>query len=166
MSSLLFPATLKPIVSKGYGQSRGENVWRSAVQAGLPRQGRDTYYQAVPISVVLVVSPLGRQAFWSFITQVDGGASSFQMDHDTGNGIEPHQVMITSNISETTQNGCYWVISFTATAERTSIQEDNALTETLPPLYGMYGDGLTAFLKRYTTRVTTFPFINDLPDPS
>lgn len=165
MSDLVFPATLRPIVSKGYGQERGRNIIRTEVQQGMPRQTRDTYYDTVPINVALVVSKLGRQAFWAFITQIDGGASSFIMNHDTGNGIEPHNVVITSNISETTQNGCYWAITFTATAERTSIQEENELTDALPPLFGAYGDELLKVFAAITTRVTTYPFINQLPEP-
>lgn len=166
MSNLVFPASLKPIVSRGYGQTRGSNIWRSDVLGGLPRQSRDTYYEPVPISVTLVVSVRGRQAFWSFIASVDGGASSFQMDHDTGNGIEPHNVLITSNIQETTQTGEFWVITFTATAERTSIQDKTDFSEALWPLYGEYGDGLPAFLDAFAQHVTTYPFINQLPDPS
>ena len=166
MSSLIFPATLKPIVSKNYGQTRGSNIWRSEVHGGQVRQGRDTYYEPVPISVTLVVSKLGRQAFWNFIRQIDGGASSFQMDHDTGNGIEPHNVLITSTISESTSTGTYWTIQFTATAERTSIQEDSEFGDVIVDLFSAYGDGLNAFIDYYAQYVTTPQFINNLPDAS
>ena len=162
MSDKIFPASLKPIVSKSYGQTRGGNIWRSQVQGGLPRQGRDVYYDAAPISVTLVVSALGRQAFWMFITSISGGADSFQMNHDTGNGIEPHNVLITSNITEQTQDGINWVISFTATAERTSVQEESDLSEALPPLYGEYGDGLINFLDQYAIYCSTPNFVNPL----
>jgi hypothetical protein len=166
MSSLVFPATLKPIVSKGYGQQRGNNISRTSVMGGMPRQSRDTYFDTVPISVTLVVGALGRQAFWSFITKIDGGASSFQMDHDTGLGIQPHQVLITSTISDTTQDGINWVISFTATAERTAIQESDCVTQNLPDLFGCYGDELGKFLKEYAKYCSSFPFVNSLPEPS
>ena len=166
MSNKVFPASLKPIISKGYGQTRGSNIWRSDVLGGLPRQGRDTYYEPVPISVTLVVSALGRRAFWAFIASIDGGASSFQMNHDTGNGIEPHNVLITSTIQETTQTGVYWNITFTATAERTSVQDSTEFSEALWPLYGEYGDGLPAFLDLYAQYCTTPMFINSLPDAS
>ena len=166
MSDLKFPATLKPIVSKNYGQTRGSNIWRSEVQGGLPRQGRDTYYEPVPINVTLVVSKLGRQAFWNFIRQIDGGASSFQMNNDTGNGIEPHNVLITSTISESTSTGIYWTIQFTATAERTSIQEDSVLGDAIVDLFAAYGDGLNAFIDYYAQYVTTPQFINNLPEAS
>lgn len=151
--------SLRPIVSKGYSQTRGSNIWRTEVQGGLPRQGRDTYFEPVPISVTLVVSSLGRQAFYSFLNNIDGGASSFIMPHDTGMGIEDHQVLITSTISDSTDDGKNWVISFTATAERTAIQEDTCLTKNLPDLFGCYGDCLGGFLKAYGTAQSTFPRI-------
>lgn len=151
--------SLRPIVSKGYSQTRGSNIWRTEVQGGVPRQGRDTYFEPVPISVTLVVSSLGRQAFYSFLNNIDGGASSFIMPHDTGLGIEDHQVLITSDISDSTDDGKNWVITFTATAERTAIQEDTCLTKNLPDLYGCYGDCLGSFLKIYANYETTFPRI-------
>lgn len=151
--------SLRPIVSKGYSQTRGSNIWRTEVQGGVPRQGRDTYFEPVPISVTLVVSSLGRQAFYSFLNNIDGGASSFIMPHDTGLGIEDHQVLITSDISDSTDDGKNWVITFTATAERTAIQEDTCLTKNLPDLFGCYGDCLGSFLKIYANYETTFPRI-------
>ncbi|QEG06975.1 hypothetical protein CPT_Snoke_029 [Escherichia phage Snoke] len=159
MSDLRFPMSLRPIVSKGYSQTRGSNIWRTEVQGGVPRQGRDTYFEPVPISVTLVVSSLGRQAFYSFLNNIDGGASSFIMPHDTGLGLEDHQVLITSDISDSTDDGKNWVITFTATAERTAIQEDTCLTKNLPDLYGCYGDCLGSFLKIYANYETTFPRI-------
>lgn len=162
MSELKFPASLRPIVSKGYGQTRGGNISRTNVQGGMPRQSRDTYYDSVPINVTLVTSKLGRQAFWKFIGKIDNGASSFQMNHDTGMGIEPHNVLITSTISDTTQDGRNWIIQFTATAERTSVQEYDCLTENLPDLYGCYGDGLNCFLGAYEQYCTSYPFVNGI----
>lgn len=159
MSSLRFPASLKPIVSKSYSQTRGSNIWRVDVQGGLPRQGRDTYFEPVPISVTLVVSNLGRQVFYSFLNNIHGGADSFIMPHDTGVGIEDHQVLITSTISDSTDDGKNWVLSFTATAERTAIQEDTCLTQNLPDLYGCYGDCLGGFLKAYGVAQSTSPRI-------
>lgn len=161
MGSLRFPASLRPIVSKGYSQTRGNNIWRTDVQGGLPRQGRDTYFEPVPISITLVVSNLGRQAFYSFLAQINGGADSFIMVNDTGYGLADHQVMITSAISDSTEDGKNWVISFTATAERTAIQEENCLTENLPDLFGCYGDCLPVFLAEYSYAQMYFPRIWD-----
>lgn len=161
MGDLYFPASLKPIVNKGYSQTRGSNVWRSQVQGGLPRQGRDTYFEAVPFSVTLVVSNLGRQVFLSFLNNIHAGADSFNMTLDSGLGLQNHQVMITSTISDSTDDGKNWTITFTVTAERTAIQEDTCLTANLPDLYGCYGDCLGGFLVAYGAAQTTFPRIWD-----
>lgn len=161
MSDLFFPASLKPIVSKGYSATRGSNIFRNEVTGGLPRQGRDVYFEAVPFSVTLVTSGLGRQAFLSFLNNIHGGADSFNMYLDSGLGIAVHQVMITSTINESTDDGKNWTISFTVTAERTAIQEDTCLTANLPDLFGCYGDQLGCFLKAYGVAQTTFPRIWD-----
>lgn len=161
MSDLRFPENLRPIVSSGYAQQRGSNVWRVDVQGGAPRQGLDTYFEPVPISVTLIVSKLGRQAFWAFYHKIHQGADSFIMKHDTGNGIEDHLVWITSTVSDSTDDGVNWTITFTATAERTSVQEGSCLWEALPDLYGCYGDRLACFLKAYGEAQSTFPRIWD-----
>lgn len=161
MSDIFFPASLKPIVSKGYSYSRGSNIYRNTVQGGLPRQGRDTYFEPVPIQVNLVTSALGNQVFQLFLNNIHGGADSFNMTLDSGLGLQVHQVMITSDISVNSDDGINWNIGFTATAERTAIQEDTCLTANLPDLYGCYGDGLNKFLEAYGIAQSTFPRIWD-----
>lgn len=159
MSDLYFPSSLKPILNKGYSSTTGSNVFRTSVTGGLPRQGRDIYFEAVPFNVTLLTSSLGRQAFLSFKNNIHGGADSFNMYLDSGLGIAVHQVMITSTINESTDDGKNWTISFTVTAERTAIQEDTCLTANLPDLFGCYGDCLASFLKTYGVYQTTFPRI-------
>lgn len=163
MSNYRFPATLKPIVSKGYSYTRGSNIFRSQVTGGLPRQGRDTYFEPVPFSVTLVTSSLGNQTFQSFLTKISGGADSFVMALDSGLGVKDHQCLITSEVNISTDDGQNWNIAFTIMAERTDIQEETCLTMNLPDLYGCYGDGLNCFLAAYATAQTTFPRIWD-PD--
>ena len=161
MSDLYFPRSLKPIVSKGYSMTRRNNVWSVDLAGGGVRQGRDTYYDVFPISVTLITSAMGRQAFLSFLEKVDGGASSFWMAHDFGMGIEDYQVTITSTIAESTEDGINWTITFTATAEKSPFQdlENQCLINNLPDLYGCYGDCLGSFLKIYANYETTFPRI-------
>ena len=159
MSNHVFPASLKPIVSKGYSYQRGGNVYRSEVTGGLPRQGRDTYFDTVPFTVTLVTSALGNQTFQLFLNQISGGADSFVMALDSGLGVKDHQCQINSTINIDTSDGINWTISFSLLAERTDIQEDVCLTANLPDLFGCYGDGLNCFLAAYATAQTTFPRI-------
>lgn len=141
--------------------TRRNNVWSVDLAGGGVRQGRDTYYDVFPISVTLITSAMGRQAFLSFLEKVDGGASSFWMAHDFGMGIEDYQVTITSTVAESTEDGINWVITFTATAEKSPFQdlENQCLINNLPDLYGCYGDCLGSFLKIYANYETTFPRI-------
>lgn len=157
MSNYRFPASLKPITTKGYSYQRGGNVYRSEVTGGLPRQGRDTYFDTVPFTVTLVTSALGNQAFQSFLNQISGGADSFVMALDSGLGVKDHQCQINSDINIDTSDGINWTISFSLLAERTDIQEETCLTANLPDLFGCYGDGLNCFLAAYATAQTTFP---------
>ena len=161
MGDLYFPRSLKPVVSKGYSMTRRNNVWSVDLAGGGVRQGRDTYYDVFPISVTLITSAMGRQAFLSFLEKVDGGASSFWMAHDFGMGIADYQVTITSTIAESTEDGINWTITFTATAEKSPFQdlENQCLINNLPDLYGCYGDCLGSFLKIYANYETTFPRI-------
>lgn len=163
MSDLRFPSSLRPVVSKGYSMTRRNNVWSVDLAGGGVRQGRDTYYDVFPVSVTLITSAMGRQAFLSFLEKVDGGASSFWMAHDFGMGIEDYQVTITSTIAESTEDGINWTITFTATAEKSPFQDEanQCLVNNLPDLYGCYGDGLGCFLKAYGTAQSTFPRIWD-----
>lgn len=81
------------------------------------------------------------------------------MPLDSGLGIQDHQVMITSTINDSTDDGLNWTFTFTITAERTAIQEDTCLTANLPDLFGCYGDCLGGFIKTYGVYQTTFPRI-------
>lgn len=161
MGNLIFPASLKPIVNKGYSYQRGSNIWRAPVQGGLPRQGRDTYFEPVPFNIALVVSALGNQVFQSFLNNINAGADSFVMVLDSGYGMADHQVQINSTINIDSNDGKNWNITFSLLAERTAIQEDTCLTANLPDLFGCYGDCLGEFLKAYGIAQTTFPRIWD-----
>lgn len=161
MSNYRFPASLKPIVSKGYSYQRGGNVYRSEVAGGLPRQGRDTFFDTVPFTVTLVTSALGNQTFQLFLNKISGGADSFVMALDSGLGVKDHQCQINSAINIDTSDDINWTISFSLLAERTDIQEDVCLTANLPDLFGCYGDGLNCFLDAYATAQTTFPRVRE-----
>lgn len=161
MGDVKFPMTLKPVVNKGYSYQRGSNIWRSTTQGGVPRQGRDTYFEAVPFNIALVVSALGNQVFQSFLNNTHAGADSFVMVLDSGYGLANHQVQINSTINIDTNDGKNWAITFSVLAERTAIQEENCLTENLPDLFGCYGDNLNCFLRAYGVAQSTFPRIWD-----
>jgi hypothetical protein len=124
MGDIALPKSLKPIVSKGYGQTRGSNIVRNQPQGGVFRQAKRYGTEPVPFSVVLTVDEFGRQVFYDFYdASIDNGRNSFPMPLDSGNGAEEvHQCWISSDVSDQTQNGVYWDITFTIVAETTPTQ--------------------------------------------
>jgi len=158
MSDILFPKRLKPIVSKGYSCSRLSNITRVDVQNGAPRQARDSYFESVPYSInVLCRSVIARQAFWDFIAQIDGGASSFIMPIDSSMGPADHLCWITSAINESTSDNINWEIGFTVTAERTYDQEDPWQGQALAA-YDAFGDEAVSTINSLYSFVNNPPF--------
>lgn len=158
MSDIRFPSRLKPIVSMGYSSSRLSNITRVDVQNGAPRQGRDTYFEAVPYTVkILCRSVIARQAFWDFIAQIDGGAASFIMSLDSSMGPADHLCWITSAVSESTSDNINWEIGFTVTAERTYDQEDPWQGQALAA-YEAFGDDAVPFIDSFYSFVNNPPF--------
>ena len=160
MSDRKFPSNLKPIVNKGYSHKRGGNIARSQVQSGLPRQSQDRFYDSAPVNINLYCNCFERSIFYMFINSVSGGADSFGMMLDTGYGIEEHQVVITSEIGDSTQDGLNFAISFTATTEKVPMQDlPVCYTDTMLEFFECYGAGFPKFLNDYMTSLATFPFI-------
>ena len=158
MSDIRFPSRLKPIVSMGYSSSRLSNITRVDVQNGAPRQVRDTYFEAVPYTVkILCRSVIARQAFWDFIAQIDGGASSFIMQIDSSMGTADHLCWITSAISESTSDNINWEIGFTVTAERTYDQE-NPWQGLVLAAYEAFGDNAVQSIDSFYSFVNNPPF--------
>lgn len=161
MSDIRFPSQLKPIVNKGYSTTHGQNVWRTQLAGGAPRQARDTYYDTIPINVTLILTGWEVQAWEAFLVSTANGSVSFIMTHDLGRGLRDYLTWITSPISRTTQDGINWYISFTATVEALYDPCEEKMYETLLPLYQCYGGGLAAFLEAYGYAQSHHPRIWD-----
>ena len=153
MGSIALPKSLKPVVSKGYSQTRGSNVVRNQPKGGVFRQAKRYGTEPVPLPIVLTVDGFGRQVFYDFYdSSIDNGRNSFPMTLDSGNGLETHQCWISSNVSDSTQNGVYWDITFTVTAETTP-------TQSKP-----FGGDLAALANEYDTTRDLINVINGLGD--
>lgn len=160
MSDVRFPDNIKPIVNRTYGVTRGANIYRSSVQGGLDRQGRDYYFDTPTFSVVLVLSTLSRQFFYYWLNSIDGGANTFVMQLDSGQGLEDHQVQITSDLSDQTTDNINWAISFSIKAERAPVQEaDECLQASMLELYPCYGRELGAIIASMKDYVSTGKFV-------
>ena len=83
MSDIRLPEGIRPSVSKGYSMTLSNNVVRTGMQGGAPRQGLDTHYEAIPVNVTFILTGWQVQAFTAFLQAIDNGASSFIMTSDT-----------------------------------------------------------------------------------
>lgn len=159
MSDIRLPEGIRPSVSKGYSMTLSNNVVRTGMQGGAPRQGLDTHYEAIPVNVTFILTGWQVQAFTAFLQAIDNGASSFIMTHDVGHGLREYQTWITSTINRDTPDGINWYVSFTATIEAIYDQCEETLYQNLLPLYQCYGGGLSTLLKAYGVAQTTHPRI-------
>lgn len=159
MSNHRLPKGIRPSVSKGYSMTLGNNVYRSSVQGGTPRAGRDTYYDTIPVNITFILTGWQVQAFTAFLQAIDNGANSFIMTHDLGHGLRDYQTQITSTINRDTPDGINWYVSFTATVEAIYDECEETLYAHLQPLYECYGGGLSALLKQYVYDQTHSPRI-------
>lgn len=157
MSDHRLPKGIRPIVSKGYSMTLGNNVYRSSVGGGAPRQGMDQAYDTVPISITLICTGWQDQAMAAFLKAIDNGGKSFIMQHDLGHGLRDYQTWITSTINRNSNDGQNWYYAFTATCEALYDPCEDLLYETLAPMYECLGSELVPLLRQYAYDQSHFP---------
>lgn len=157
MGDVTFPSNIKPLLNKSYGLSRGSNVVASAV-GGIPRQGLDLTIEAVPFPLNFTLSDYKYQILTMFYdSKINHGTNSFNMQLDSGNGVEEHQCIITAGTFKATKpSHGTWYVSFTVMAESTSSQL--SLCSNLFDLNECYGHSLSTVLAGYA------PIISAMPD--
>ena len=142
MADVSFPSAIRPLTSKNYSTSRGGNVLASPVAGGLPRIGLDKSLEAPVFSLNFSLSNLQYQVLLNFYDLIlNHGANSFEMQLDSGNGLEPHQCNIvpgTWRVSKPVD--CVWYLACSVQAEVTSSQLETCTN--LFDLYTCYGDTL------------------------
>ena len=99
----------------------------------------------MPFSVAIVTDRVRKFAFsdW-YYGKINGGADKFNMNLDSGRGIEPHVCLIDpASINWDGSSDPRWIITFTVIAELTPIQlSDGSFFD----LYEEYGDDLDPLL--------------------
>ena len=155
-----FPASIKPVISQGYSFGMANNILEQPVSGGSSLLIRDTKYGFVDFNVTIVGSPLKMQVWNDFYYgKIDGGASKFSMQLDSGNGIEEHICQIVpSSVTQNFNNDPTRFISYTVRAEKTPFQ-DNPYGGALVDLFDIYGDDFPALLDRLAIYV-----LEDMPD--
>lgn len=119
-----FPSSLKPVISSGYSFSGQSSVIKSPASGGLPLQARDLKFGPVPFNIAINVNPTGLQVFQDFYADdIFSGSGRFNMDLDSGLGVESHVVQIEAgSLSIDGGSAPKWVISFVVLAESTPVQ--------------------------------------------
>ena len=159
MSEVSFPQHIKPLTNRNYSYSRGGNVTGTPVGGGLPRMGLDLTLESPVFSLNFLMSDLDKQNFdiW-YDSLINHGANSFNMQLDSGNGIEEHQCYITpKSLRFVRPAHGTWSVSFSVIAETTSSQLETACTN-LYDIYNCYGNQTRKILNAFS------PVIEAMPD--
>lgn len=157
MADVSWPSAIKPLTSKNYSTSRGGNVMSSAVDGGLPRFGLYKTLESPIFSLKFSLNNLQYQVLLSFYDAViNHGTNSFNMQLDSGNGIETHQCNIVPNTWAVSRpvDGT-WYLACSVIAETTSSQLSNDTS--LFDLYAVYGDSLTGVINGFQPWIDAMP---------
>jgi len=142
-----FPTLLKPVVSQGYSFGTAGNVLIQPVAGGLPLMILDYKTAMVAFDVSLILTPLRMQVWQDFYySNIASGSATFNMNLDSGNGIESHVCKINPDtVNHNSDNTEYYIVTFTVMAEKTPAQ-DEPFGGNLAALFDVYGDDLPEFL--------------------
>jgi len=124
-----FPASLKPSVTQGYSFDSPANILTQEVQGGAPLMMLDYARGPVPFNIGLVMTPSDLQTFQEFyVNEINNGAGVFDINLDSGRGIETHTVSInTDSLNIDGSRAPIWLVSFTVTSQATPIQLDTVV---------------------------------------
>jgi hypothetical protein len=157
MSDINFPSNIKPLTNRNYSFARGSNVVAAKV-GGLPRMGLDLTIEAVEFSLNFIMTDYQYQVFLMFYdSKINHGANSFNMNLDSGNGIEVHQCFIKPGTYRSVRpSHGTWSVSFTVIAEDTSSQLGDLCTN-LFDLNECYGNDLPCIITGLSEVVEAYP---------
>jgi hypothetical protein len=143
------PKGLKPVV-ENYGISAPDGVFQTDVAGGMPRVGLDYDRGVQQYRVTLILTDL-QMAVWTtfFHHTVKKGSIAFDMDLDSGYGIQTHTVtMVPGSYTATPSGGrSIWTVGFVVMAESSTYQMTDADAQALLDLYDQEGDGSAALLQ-------------------
>lgn len=142
-----FPDNIKAIVTQGYSFSSSLNAIPDSLTGANFSQALDFKYAPVNLNVGLVLTPAELQQFQDFYyNEINTSASKFNMNLDTGMGVEPHVVyLLGDTLSFDGGKNPTTIVNFEVLAERTTAQ-DAPFGGGLSDLYDEYGDGLDDLL--------------------
>lgn len=146
------PSGFKPVV-ENYGIGAPDGVMRTPVGGGLPRYGMEWDRGAQQFRVTLILSSLQFSVWTTFFHHtIKKGSLAFDMDLDSGYGVQTHEVsMIPGSYTAVPTGGgpgAMWTVGFAVEAESAAYGMTAADAEALLALYELEGPGSSALLDR------------------
>jgi hypothetical protein len=136
------PSGLNPIAS-GYSFGGPDGVMRTPVAGGMPRYALDFDRGSQQFKISLVLNA-AQFSIWTTFYHfgIKKGSISFDMDLDSGYGVQTHTVnIIPGSYSVTRTEGIITVVSFTVEAESAAYQWTDDEAQALLDLWDAYADG-------------------------
>lgn len=155
MINPVLPSQFVPIVAQ-YSYKDPGGVIRTEVAGGANRYALDWARGVQPFSVTLILNALQLsvwEAFYHLITQK--GAITFDMNLDSGFGVQPHACnIVPGSYNAARTGGILTAVSFVVEAESKVYDMTAADGASLVDMYGTYGDGLPSFFSRLAVFAT------------
>lgn len=143
------PKGLKPVV-ENYGIGAPDGVMRTDVAGGLARYGMEWDRGVQQYRVTLILTSLQMSVWTTFFHHaVKKGSIAFDMDLDSGYGMQAHSVNVVPDSYAAAPSGgrSVWTVSFVVEAESTTYAMSDDDAQALLDLYDQQGDDSAALLQ-------------------
>lgn len=149
MPNPVLPASFLPVV-EGYSFNSPQGVQRTEVQGGMPRYAMQYDRGVQEFRITMVMKP-EKFSIWNlfFLRVIKKGSISFDMQLDSGFGVETHSCSILpGTYNANLVNGSFYSISFSVEAESSAYKFSTEDAQTMLDLYSLYGDNYDDVLAR------------------
>lgn len=151
MPNPIMPNGMKPVTSPGgYGHDGMGGVTRTSVDGGFNRYALDYDRGVQQHNVTLFLDALGFSV-WNafFVNIIKKGAITFDMQLDSGFGVDTHACnIVPGSYDATAPDSVFWVVSFTVEAESQAFELSEEGSQGLVDIYNIYGDGTNALINQ------------------
>ena len=149
MPNPVLPASFLPVV-EGYSFNSPQGVQRTEVQGGMPRYAMQYDRGVQEFRITMVMKP-EKFSIWNlfFLRVIKKGSISFDMQLDSGFGVEAHSCSILpGTYNANLVNGSFYSVSFSVEAESSAYKFSMEDAQTMLDLYALYGDNYDDVLAR------------------
>lgn len=139
------------VAAQGYGFGGPTGGRRTEVAAGRGRYALNYYGGTSQFAVTLVLTE-AQMRVWSLFyhRKIALGTLPFELDLDSGLGIQPHECNILPDSYQSTLNQTVWVVSFNIEAQASAYQYDQDAADLEIEYWDQTGQPLGPMLDRLT----------------